>query len=639
MDSHIFRRIAAELAPLLTGARVHKIYNLADGALLLVLDPKNDAAPHKLYLILTPGRDNPALFLAPEKPLTPEQPRAETMRLRKYIQGKHIRRVHSHWEQRSLVLDFSNPSGDAPLLLSLTLAPAPGHPAARLQHSIGTGPGHDADPDHNADPARPDPAWPDPAWPDPADLPDILANEHAHRAWPMLTPLLRKTLARLDPPEQAALLADLRSGNGDIFVYEPEAGAAQNAPPCLLSAWPLPADLRGRRTERIFPGSPNAALSAAQYCFAARALDSVNSPARALERAVAVRAQKSNKRLLARLDEEERKLRGWIAGQANAILLQTWLHALPKDHKSNAVTIETDSGPLRLELDPLLTVAENMEHLFRLAAKGKRGLAHLALRREELERRGGGGNDLGNGNQKELSPFRFPLPRTPSPSLTLIGEDAAGGDISNKTSPCLSTQASHGHGQDPQRDSPPGRRTERYPPPEAGAGAEDPPPAGSGQPRSARSQKPRFLASTLDSPPGRRTERYPIKDIAEFRSSDGFTILRGKNAAGNRALLKLASGHDYWLHAQNGPSAHTLLRRAHALVEVPEQSLLEAAGLTALKSAWKDDFRAEIMVALARDVRPVKGGAPGQVLVDKVARSLIVRPDPELETKLAVNRL
>ena len=124
------------------------------------------------------------------------------------------------------------------------------------------------------------------------------------------------------------------------------------------------------------------------------------------------------------------------------------------------------------------------------------------------------------------------------------------------------------------------------------------------------------------------------KDVSRFKSSDGLVILRGRNANGNRALLKIASPHDYWFHSQNGPSAHTVLRRAHALVEAPEASLLEAAGLTALKSAWKNDSRAEIIMALVRDVRPLKGGAPGQVLVDKILRTLVVRPDAELE-KLA----
>ena len=57
--------------------------------------------------------------------------------------------------------------------------------------------------------------------------------------------------------------------------------------------------------------------------------------------------------------------------------------------------------------------------------------------------------------------------------------------------------------------------------------------------------------------------------------------------------------------------------------------------LTALKSAWKNDLRADIMVALARDVRPVKGGPPGSVFVDKTLRVLSAPLDPDLEDKLA----
>lgn len=287
-------------------------------------------------------------------------------------------------------------------------------------------------------------------------------------------------------------------------------------------------------------------------------MDAVHDEERAGARAETSRERKHAARLAAKLDGEESKLRGWIARQREAMLLQTWLHALPKDLKTEAVTLDGPDGPVRIELDPLITVAENMERLFRLAAKGKRGLKHLELRREELTHR------------KETTEKAGAPSGHPSPSVTRIGKNKAN---SNK-----STHA---------KASPP------------------------------------------------ETSASPHKDISRFVSSTGFIILRGKNAEGNRALLKLAAPHDLWFHTQNGPSAHTLLRRAHALTEVPEADLAEAGGLTALKSAWKNDSRAEIMVALARDVRPVKGGAPGQVLVDKIWRTLLVHPDPTLEERLA----
>lgn len=535
MDAHVFRRIAAELAPLITGARLHKIYSLAPETLLFIFTLKNSAASRKFHLIFQHGRSRPALFPVPEKPQAPEHPSAEAMRLRKYFQGKHVRQVYDHWDQRTLALDFSSPAGDGPLLLSLNLAPARGHPAVILQRG----------PEPNFGAA--------PIWPTPAGLPEILDSAAAWRDFPVLTPPLRKTLALLSPPDQAALLADLRAGNGDIFMYERE-----------LSAWPLPEPLRRGRAERVFPFGPNAALAAAECCYAQQAMDSINLTARAAWHHDMARARKSNARLAARLDEEERKVRAWCTKKEEALLLQAHLHAFAKDFKAAAVTLDGPDGPVRIELDPLLGLSENMSRFFHLAAKGRRGLAHLARRRQELA--------------NHVQEFESNL---------------------------------HGFGAD---FAPAGGR----------------PLAAVAQPPRAAKNKGRSPASPHEEPPSR------YKDIACFKSSAGFMILRGRNAAGNQALLKVTSGHDFWLHAKDGPSAHTVLRRAHALVEVPEESLLEAAALTALKSDWKNDSRAEITLALVRDVRPLKGGAPGQVLVDKVLRTLIVRPDPNLETLLSV---
>ncbi|MDO9633045.1 MAG: hypothetical protein Q7I92_14190, partial [Humidesulfovibrio sp.] len=71
--------------------------------------------------------------------------------------------------------------------------------------------------------------------------------------------------------------------------------------------------------------------------------------------------------------------------------------------------------------------------------------------------------------------------------------------------------------------------------------------------------------------------------------------------------------------------------------EVPEASLLEAAGLCALKSYRKDDAKAEVLCALVRDVRKVKGAAIGSVAVDHIQATLLVALDPTLETRLALS--
>lgn len=136
-----------------------------------------------------------------------------------------------------------------------------------------------------------------------------------------------------------------------------------------------------------------------------------------------------------------------------------------------------------------------------------------------------------------------------------------------------------------------------------------------------------------------RTAPLPrrCRDIAAqaFRSSDGFWLLRGKNKTANHALVtKAASPFDLWFHVQGGPGSHVLLKRDFPNQEVPRRSLIEAAVLAALKSWRSEDTRADVICALAKDVRPVKGAPPGQVQVDSLQETLRVDLDRDLERRL-----
>jgi len=138
-----------------------------------------------------------------------------------------------------------------------------------------------------------------------------------------------------------------------------------------------------------------------------------------------------------------------------------------------------------------------------------------------------------------------------------------------------------------------------------------------------------------DGPPA-LPKRYRDLAVALFRSSDGFTILRGKNKKANHDMLsKAASPFDYWFHVQDGPSSHVILKRDHPGQDVPETTLNEAAILCGLKSYRKDDNRADIMYALVKDVRKVKGFNVGQVAVDKKIGTIRVELDSTLEDSLS----
>ncbi|MBE6441270.1 MAG: DUF814 domain-containing protein [Desulfovibrio desulfuricans] len=124
------------------------------------------------------------------------------------------------------------------------------------------------------------------------------------------------------------------------------------------------------------------------------------------------------------------------------------------------------------------------------------------------------------------------------------------------------------------------------------------------------------------------------KNVQLFVSSDGFVLLRGRDARGNLAARKLAAGHDIWLHAENGPGAHVIIRRAHGAQQVPERTLDEAGALAAVKSWQKDAARARIQYAEVRHVKPLRNAPAGTVRIDRALPSREVVVDPTVEERL-----
>ncbi|MGM0645869.1 MAG: NFACT RNA binding domain-containing protein, partial [Thermodesulfobacteriota bacterium] len=141
---------------------------------------------------------------------------------------------------------------------------------------------------------------------------------------------------------------------------------------------------------------------------------------------------------------------------------------------------------------------------------------------------------------------------------------------------------------------------------------------------------------------GRSGPRLPARfqglAVHVFRSSEGFLLLRGKNKKANHALLtKAARPFDFWLHAQGGPGAHVILLRDHYGQEVPQTSLEQAACLAGLASHASSADKAEVMVALVRDVRPIKGAPLGQVRVETIQQTLVVALNAALEDRLRLS--
>ncbi len=121
-----------------------------------------------------------------------------------------------------------------------------------------------------------------------------------------------------------------------------------------------------------------------------------------------------------------------------------------------------------------------------------------------------------------------------------------------------------------------------------------------------------------------------------FVSSDGYQILRGKDAKGNRAIRKLASPHDIWVHVEQGAGAHVIIRRSHAAEEIPERTLLEGGTLAANKSWLAGASSGKVMYAELRHVKSVKKGPPGKVAIDKIKMTRVVPVDIGLEEQLLI---
>lgn len=561
MDSHSFRSIAAETIRLLTGARLEKIHGPVPGLYAFLLF----AGGQKRRLLFRFERQQPLLLFSSLKPENPSAPPASVMRLRKYCQGRRLGPGRADFAARQLAFPVASAPGEPEVWLLLDLASG-AFVAPELPPGFGE-----------------PPVWPD------ASVIDALCGipwqkrqkEGPWQQWAVLTPFLRETLAALDLMEGRALMVDLEAGGGELFLY-----ADHDGNPALYSAWPLPEPLLERRRLAPVPLLPadDGALAFASWQAPAAGLlpgypslacvtladepclfSALGDMVRKREREPGRKADKKTSRLLAKLDQEEARLRAMLALRDDAKLVQGELWRYPADARYDAIDVPdavTDAAPdaggkvRRIALDPLLSLRDNMQHMFKQSARGARGLAMLEERRRGLLH---GGADGGR-------------------RIEDVSDRQAGAPQADQA---VSNAAAHGK-------HPSGAREYPY-----------------------------------------TEERNAPKGVGRYLSSDGFVLLRGKNAKGNQLLLKLGKGHDLWLHAEDGPSAHLLIRRSHAAEEVPERTLMEAAALVAEKSWQRQDAKARVMVALAKHVHPVKGGASGQARVDQVLQSLVVALDAD----------
>lgn len=120
----------------------------------------------------------------------------------------------------------------------------------------------------------------------------------------------------------------------------------------------------------------------------------------------------------------------------------------------------------------------------------------------------------------------------------------------------------------------------------------------------------------------------------EYKSSDGFTILVGRNNRQNDQLtLKFAEKSDIWLHTQTITGSHVLILTDGETP--PDTTIEEAAVIAAVNSRGRGSNLVPVDYCLARYVKKPAGAKPGKVIFTNY-KTAFVRPDSELEQKLKV---
>ncbi len=129
-----------------------------------------------------------------------------------------------------------------------------------------------------------------------------------------------------------------------------------------------------------------------------------------------------------------------------------------------------------------------------------------------------------------------------------------------------------------------------------------------------------------------RKKRASARSAMQFRSSDGFRILAGRNNRENDMLtLKLAGKNDLWFHTKNIPGSHVVLSLGGRAPTA--EAVGQAAMLAASFSRGKSSSNVAVDYTQVRHVSKPQGAKPGMVIyVD--FKTVFASPDPEAAEKM-----
>jgi predicted ribosome quality control (RQC) complex YloA/Tae2 family protein len=120
----------------------------------------------------------------------------------------------------------------------------------------------------------------------------------------------------------------------------------------------------------------------------------------------------------------------------------------------------------------------------------------------------------------------------------------------------------------------------------------------------------------------------------EFISSDGYTILVGRNNKQNDKLsMKMAGKMDLWLHTQNITGSHVIILTNGEMP--PGRTIEEAAIIAAYHSKARNSSQVPVDYTFARYVKKPNGAKPGMVIFTN-NKTVYIKPDEKVVERLKV---
>lgn len=116
-----------------------------------------------------------------------------------------------------------------------------------------------------------------------------------------------------------------------------------------------------------------------------------------------------------------------------------------------------------------------------------------------------------------------------------------------------------------------------------------------------------------------------------FYTTDNVLVEVGKNSVQNDHLTLTAKKDYYWMHVNDLAGSHVVIHSTNP----SEQTLLEAASLTAYYSKGRGLKQVPVDVVKVSQLHKPKGAKPGLVLFTGKADTLTVYPDAEMAQRLA----